>query len=77
MRSTRRGSAGPFLLTAEEISQLRAVEQAQQSLVFAAVIGGGIELEGRPASIKSNSECIKRAENRRLAPLGDQLKGQV
>ena len=34
------------------------VEQAQQSLEFAAVVGGGVELEGKSASIKSISECI-------------------
>ena len=36
-----------------------AVEQAQQSLEFAAVVGGGVELEGKSASIKSSSECIQ------------------
>jgi len=40
-------------------SQLRAVEQAQQSLEFAAIVGGGVELEGKSASIKSSSECIQ------------------
>ncbi|QNI71218.1 hypothetical protein [Cyanobium sp. NS01] len=40
-------------------SQFRAVEQGQQSLEFAAVIGGGVELEGKSASIKSSSECIQ------------------
>ena len=44
--------------TAGKLSQLRAVEQAQQSLEFAAVDGGGVELEGKSASIKSISECI-------------------
>ena len=37
----------------------RAVKQAQQSLEFAAVVGGGVELEGKSASIKSISECIQ------------------
>jgi len=45
--------------TALKPSQLRAVEQAQQSLEFAAVVGGGVELEGKSASIKSSSECIQ------------------
>ena len=40
-------------------SQFRAVEQGQQSLEFAAVVGGGVELEGKSASIKSISECIQ------------------
>jgi len=44
--------------TAKEFSHLRAVEQAQQSLEFAAVACGGVELEGKSASIKSISECI-------------------
>jgi hypothetical protein len=45
--------------TAIQLSQLRAVEQAQQSLEFAAVRRGGVELEGKSASIKSISECIQ------------------
>ena len=44
---------------AVEPSQFRAVEQAQQSLEFAAIVGGGVELEGKSASIKSSSECIQ------------------
>ena len=44
--------------TAVKLSQLRAVEQAQQSLEFAAIVGGGVEMEGKSASIKSISECI-------------------
>ena len=44
---------------AVELSQFRAVEQTQQSLEFAAIIGGGVELEGKSASIKSISECIQ------------------
>jgi hypothetical protein len=36
-----------------------AADQAQQSLEFAAVVGGGVELEGKSASIKSISECIQ------------------
>ena len=40
-------------------SQFRAVEQGQQSLEFAAVVGGWVELEGKSASIKSSSECIQ------------------
>ncbi|MCP9880496.1 hypothetical protein KBY74_11650 [Cyanobium sp. A1C-AMD] len=46
-------------LSAIQLSQLLAVEQRQQSLEFAAVAGGGVELEGNPASIKSISECIQ------------------
>ena len=45
--------------TAIQPSQFRAVEQAQQSLEFATVVGGGVELEGKSASIKSSSECIQ------------------
>jgi len=44
---------------AKELSHLRAVEQAQQSLQGAAVACGGVELEGKSASIKSSSECIQ------------------
>jgi hypothetical protein len=44
---------------AVELSQFWAVEQAQPSLEFAAVVGGGVELEGKSASIKSSSECIQ------------------
>ena len=40
-------------------SQFWAVEEAQQSLEFATVVGGGVELEGKSASIKSISECIQ------------------
>ena len=40
-------------------SQFWAVEEAQQSLEFAAIVGGGVELEGKSASIKSSSECIQ------------------
>ena len=45
--------------TAIELSHLRAVEQAQQSLEFATAACGGVELEGKSASIKSISECIQ------------------
>ena len=45
--------------TAVQLSHLRSVEQAQQSLEFAAIVGGGVELEGKSASIKSISECIQ------------------
>ncbi len=45
--------------TSKEIGNFRAVEQVQQSLKFAAVVGGGVELEGKSASIKSISECIQ------------------
>lgn len=45
--------------TAVELSQFRAGEQVQQSLEFAAVAGGGVELEGKSASIKSISQCIQ------------------
>jgi hypothetical protein len=53
--------------TAVELSKLRAVEQAQQSLEFAAVVGGGVELEGKSASIKSSSECIQSSNARSLS----------
>jgi hypothetical protein len=42
-----------------ELSHLRAVEQAQQPLEFAVAACGGVELEGKSASIKSSSECIQ------------------
>ena len=45
-------------LTAKQLGHLWAVEQAQQSLECAAIEGGGVELEGKSASIKSISECI-------------------
>jgi hypothetical protein len=45
--------------TTKEIGHFRTVEQAQQSLEFAAVACGGVELEGKSASIKSISECIQ------------------
>ena len=45
--------------TAIELSHLRAVEQVQQPLEFAPVTCGGVELEGKSASIKSISECIQ------------------
>jgi hypothetical protein len=32
---------------------------SQQSLEFAAIVGGGLELKGKSASIKSSSECIQ------------------
>jgi len=45
--------------TAKELGQRWAVEQTQQSLECAAIVGGGVELEGKSASIKSISECIQ------------------
>ena len=45
--------------TAKEIGHFRTVEQAQQSLEFAAIACGGVELEGKSASIKSSPECIQ------------------
>ena len=57
--STARTAGGRAVRSsAKEPSHLRAAEQAQQSLERAAVLGGGVELEGNPASIKSISECI-------------------
>jgi hypothetical protein len=44
--------------TAKQLGHLWAVEQTQQSLESAAIDGGGVELEGKSASIKSISECI-------------------
>ena len=44
--------------TAKQLGHLWAVEQSQQSLEPAAIDGGGVELEGKSASIKSISECI-------------------
>lgn len=45
--------------TAKQLGHLWAVEQTQQSLECAAIDGGGVELEGKSASIKSISECIQ------------------
>ena len=47
-----------------ELRHLRTAEQAQQSLEFAAVVGGGVKREGKSASIKSSSECIQSAASR-------------
>ena len=47
-----------MILIAIQLSKLLAVEQAQQSLQFAAVVGGGVKLEGKSASIKSISDSI-------------------
>ena len=44
--------------TAIKLSHPWAADQAQQSLEFAAVVGGGVELEGKSASIKSISDSI-------------------
>ena len=52
-----------MILIAIQLSQLLAVEQAQQSLEFAAVVGGGVELEGKSASIKSSSKCIQSSNS--------------
>ncbi|MFM7674934.1 MAG: hypothetical protein ACKO5F_04990, partial [Synechococcus sp.] len=50
------------LLSAERLAEQklhpRAVEQVQQSLELATVVGGGVELEGKSASIKSSSDSI-------------------
>ena len=51
-----------MILIAIQLSQLLAVEQAQQSLQFAAVVGGGVKLEGKSASIKSSSKCIQSSD---------------
>ena len=42
-----------------ELRHLSAADQDQQPLEFAAVVGGGVKLEGKSASIKSISECIQ------------------
>jgi hypothetical protein len=44
--------------TAKQLGHLWTVEQTHQSLEPAAIDGGGVELEGKSASIKSISECI-------------------
>lgn len=44
---------------AKKRSQFRPIEQVQLPLERAAVGGGGVELEGNPASIKSISESIQ------------------
>jgi hypothetical protein len=53
--------------TAIELSHPWAAEQAQQSPEFAAIVGGGLELEGKSASIKSSSECIQSSNARFLS----------
>jgi hypothetical protein len=45
--------------SSQELSQLWPVEQSQQSLEFAAAVGGGVELEGKSVLIKSSLECIQ------------------
>ena len=45
--------------TLEQLSHPWAVEQGQQLLEFAAIVRGGVELEGKLASIKSSSECMQ------------------
>ena len=45
--------------TAKQLGHLWAVEQTQQSLECAAIDGGGVELEGKSALIKSISESIQ------------------
>lgn len=42
-----------------QVGQLGTVEQVQQSLELASVVGTGVELEGKPASIKSSSDSIQ------------------
>jgi len=54
-------------LTAKQLGHRWAVEQRQQSLEFAAVVGRGVELEGKSASIKSISECIQFSNARSLS----------
>jgi hypothetical protein len=44
--------------TTKELGHRWAVEQTQQSLECAAIVGGGVELEGKSASIKSISDSI-------------------
>ena len=53
--------------TAKQPGHRWAVEQVQQSLERAAVAGGGVELEGKSASIKSISECIHASNARSLS----------
>jgi len=48
--------------TAVKLSHLWAREQGQPSLQHAAVAGGGVELEGQSASIKSMSDSIQSAD---------------
>ena len=45
--------------SAIKLSHPLAADQVLQSLEFAAIVGGGVELEGKSASIKSISECIQ------------------
>jgi len=43
----------------EQHGHLGAAKQVQQSLELAAIVGGGVELEGKSASIKSISDSIQ------------------
>ena len=53
------GGSGLTSTAAKQLSHCRAIEQVQKSLELAAIVGGGVELEGKSASIKSISECIQ------------------
>ena len=61
--------------TAIQLSHYRAIEQRQQSLERAAIAGGGVELEGKSASIKSISECIQLELHAMLALAGNSIEG--
>lgn len=50
---------GEMSSNAEKLSHFRTVEQGQQLLELAAIVGGGVELAGKSSSIKSSSECMK------------------
>ena len=58
-RAVRPAGGSGLSSTAIQLSHPWAVEQVQQSLERAAIAGGGVELEGKSASIKSISECIQ------------------
>ena len=47
------------LTSRQEAEELRAAEQGQQALELASMGGGGVELEGKSASIKSISDSIQ------------------
>ena len=58
-RAVRPAGGSGLSSTAIQLSHPWAVEQVQKSLERAAIAGGGVELEGKSASIKSISECIQ------------------
>ena len=56
-----------LLAAVQQHRLLRAIEQVQ-ALVLTPVISGGVELEGKSASIKSISDSIQSSDRRKPAP---------